>query len=261
MAPAGTAGAPTRRRRRGLERREVPALIGWAALAAAVIEWFPWLGPLAYPFRLLLTLVHELSHGLAALLTGGEFLRLVTFADGSGLAYTAGGWRLVVIPAGYLGAAAFGAALILVGASPRAARWTLGVVGAAIALLALRYGAPSLLTDQALGGLLATVTGCGLGAFFVLLAIYAGPRWVVFVIHLVAIETVLAALSDLWTLLGVYGDTRTDARSMAEVTFVPALVWALVWALAAAAIVLLAIRRAWFSSARASRPAIDAARR
>ena len=49
------------------------------------------------------TLVHELSHGLAALLTGGRFVQFTITPDASGLATSAGGWRWLIIPAGYLG--------------------------------------------------------------------------------------------------------------------------------------------------------------
>ncbi len=199
----------------GLTRRETAGLIGLAALTAALVAWLPWLGPLAYPFRLLLTLVHELSHGLAALATGGEFRSFVVFPDGSGLATTAGGWRPAVIPAGYLGGAIFGAALILLGPSHRASRWSLGAVGLAIALLSLRYGVPSVFSASAWGGLLAVASGVGLGAVFLVLALRARDRWIVFTIHLLAIEAGLEALSDLWTLIGLSGfadEQATDAR-------------------------------------------------
>lgn len=236
----------------GPARREALELIAYAAATAALIAWLPWLGPLAYPFRLLTTLVHELSHGLAALATGGHFQRLVIFPDGAGLAYTAGGWRLFVIPAGYLGSAAFGAGLILLGPSPRASRWALGVVGLAVGLLSLRYGLPSLLSEHALGGLLAAVAGSALGLTCIALAVRAGERWVVFALHLLAIEAALAALSDLWTLIGLSGlvtSPATDARSMAAITLLPPLFWALFWALLATALVAGAIRLAWFSAA------------
>ena len=43
-----------------------------------IVLWrIPGLGWLAYPFRLFGTFVHELSHGLAALGTGGSFRRFV----------------------------------------------------------------------------------------------------------------------------------------------------------------------------------------
>jgi hypothetical protein len=205
---------------------------------------------LGYPFRLLLTLVHELSHGLAALITGGSFQRLVVFPDGAGLAYTAGGWRIAVIPAGYLGAAAFGAMLILVGAQPRLSRWALGTIGGLLTVLSLRYGLPSLFSSHALGGLLAIVTGVTVGMLCGFLALRANTRSIVFVLHLLAIQAALAAFSDLWALIGFSGPgsgQATDARSMAEVTLLPALFWSLFWALLAAVLVGIAVRLAWFS--------------
>jgi hypothetical protein len=216
---------------------------------AALLSWVSWLSPVAYPFRLLLTLVHELGHGLTALATGGEFLRFVVFADGSGLAYTAGGWRLLVVPAGYLGAAAFGAALILAARSPRGARAALGLVGAAVALATLRYGVPTLFTAQVAAGALTLVSGLLIGAALVWLAFAAGGGWVVFSVYLLAIEAGLTAFVDLGTLIGLSaaGSGATDARSMAELTGVPAVVWAVVWALAAAVLLGGAIRLAWRS--------------
>lgn len=49
---------------------------------------FAWGRWILYPFRLLTTWVHEMCHGLAAILTGGRIGRLQIFHDGSGLAFT-----------------------------------------------------------------------------------------------------------------------------------------------------------------------------
>ncbi|MBI1878521.1 MAG: M50 family metallopeptidase [Chloroflexi bacterium] len=106
-------------------------LIGLAGLVSLIMAFVPGLGWLDYPFRLLLTMAHELGHGLAALLTGGEFVRFVIFPNGAGLAYTAGGWRWLIVPAGYVGVALFGAALIALGRSHRWSRIAMGVIGAA----------------------------------------------------------------------------------------------------------------------------------
>ena len=194
--------------------------------------------------------MHELAHGLAALATGGGFERLVVAADGSGLAYTHGGWRLVIVPAGYLGAALFAGLLIVLGSSATASRWALAVVGVGTSLLALRYGLPSLLSAESLGGLLAVVTGVGLGVAFVAIALRAKTPWITFTVHLVAIEVGLTALADLGTLVGLSrgtSATATDAVAMAEMTLLPALFWALLWVTVAAAILGAAIRWAWFT--------------
>jgi hypothetical protein len=115
-------------------------LIGLAGVTTLLMAVIPWLDWLDYPFRLLLTIVHELGHGLAALLTGGEFISFVVYPNGAGLATTTGGWRIVVIPAGYLGVAVFGAMLILLGRSHRWARVVMAIIGGLMALLSLRYG-------------------------------------------------------------------------------------------------------------------------
>lgn len=86
--------------------------LGVIALALIVLWQVPWLGSLAYPFRLFGTFVHELSHGLAAIATGGEFQRFSVSPDLSGLAWSAGGIRVVVSSAGYIGSAIFGGVLV-----------------------------------------------------------------------------------------------------------------------------------------------------
>jgi hypothetical protein len=67
---------------------------------------------LLYPFRLVVTFVHEAGHGIAALLTGGRFIEFRVFPNGAGLATTAGGNRFIITQMGYLGAAFFGAILL-----------------------------------------------------------------------------------------------------------------------------------------------------
>lgn len=77
---------------------------------------------LLYPFRLIVTFVHEAGHGIAALLTGGRFIEFRVFPNGAGLATTAGGNRLIITQMGYLGAAFFGAILLFAANRVRSAR-------------------------------------------------------------------------------------------------------------------------------------------
>ena len=217
-----------------------------AALSAVVLGW---LGPLAYPFRLLTTIVHELSHGLVTLLTGGVFLRFVVFPDGAGMAYTAGGIRWLIIPAGYVGAALFGAALITLGRSHQRSRVALGVLGAALALLTLRYGLPTVFSAQFLSGLLTVGTGVGLGALLLVAAWRVGARGSLFLLNLVAFWVGLSALGDLGTLFTVTTvsglSDLSDAHAMARITFLPPAFWALVWVLVSSAALGFALWRTW----------------
>ncbi len=233
---------------REFSNRQMLALIGLAALAAALITWVPVFRLFDYPFRLLLTIVHELSHGLAGILTGGRFQSFVIAPDGSGLAYTSGGWRFLIIPAGYLGVAIFAAVLIIAGRSHRWGRVTLGITGAAMLLLTLCYGRPGTLSLGAvLNSVLTMVMGVVFGALFLRVALKASAGTVVFFLHLIAIKAGFTAFSDLFTVIGLAaaGDRHTDAHSMAELTHLPAVAWGLAWAAMAALLIGGAIWVAW----------------
>lgn len=241
--------------------RQILILIGLAGLAAVLMTAIPWLEPLNYSFRLLITMIHELGHGLAAMLTGGSFIRFVVFPDGAGLAYTAGGWRFLVVPAGYLGVALFGAILIMLGRNHRWSRAAMVVIGLVMILFSLRYGTPSIFTSHPLSGVLTTVSGVFFGGLFLLVALKATDGWIVFLLHFIAIRAGLTAFSDIVTVIGLsvpsLTPARSDAQSMAELTFVPAIAWAVLWAFAAMTLIGGAIWLTWLRPARRSLPVTD----
>jgi Peptidase M50B-like len=233
-----------------VEKRIPP--VGLALLGALGALLLGWLGPLAYPFLLLTTLVHELGHGLTAIATGGSFVRFVVFADGSGQALTAGGMRLLIIPAGYVGVAVVGAALIMLGRNPRTSRMTLKLAGVSLALMTLRYALPTVLSAQFLGGLLTLVAGVGMGALLLIAAWRAGNALALWLLNLIAFHLGLSAFADLWMLFGASaaGAGQTDAASMAALTLIPAPLWAALWALTAAALLGAAVWWTWLRPGR-----------
>ncbi len=67
-------------------------LIAAVAFVVVLIVWqTSTLEGLLYPMRLLVSLIHELGHGLTAILTGGQFLGFEVFPNGAGLARLQGG--------------------------------------------------------------------------------------------------------------------------------------------------------------------------
>jgi hypothetical protein len=204
--------------------------LGLLALAIGLIVLWqvPWLGWLAWPFRLFGTFVHELAHGLAAIATGGEFERFSVHADLSGVAWSAGGLRVVVASAGYVGSAVFGGVLVALharGVPARALLLGLGIVFGLLCLLFVRnlFGI--------LGGLVLT------GAL-----VFAGLRftaaWRDGLLKVLALQLVLDGYNSLFTVwhLSRAGGAHTDAHTMAQLTWVPAPVWVVLWMLASTAI-------------------------
>ncbi|GMN13452.1 M50 family metallopeptidase [Altererythrobacter sp. MTPC7] len=112
-------------------------------LAGAILIVLPLL-PLGnlvlYPFMILSTWFHEMGHGMAAVMVGYDFERLVLFPDGSGVAESYGplrGTRLkeaAISAAGPIGPAIIGSLLIIASAHPRAWKPALFLLAAAIAL-------------------------------------------------------------------------------------------------------------------------------
>ena len=111
-------------------------------LVTVVLYALPELYFVAFPLRLLATLVHEMGHGLAAVLVGGSFVSFEMFSDGSGVAHTAttSQSRLAaafVAAGGLIGPAIAAAASFVVGRKPEYARAFLTVlcVGALASLV------------------------------------------------------------------------------------------------------------------------------
>jgi hypothetical protein len=229
-----------------LNKQESPRtpliLAGVAFGLSLILERVPGLGWLVYAFRLFDTLIHELSHGLVALLTGGRFLHFVITPDSGGMATTAGGWRLLVIPAGYLGTALFGGLLLLLTnrSSPRARRWLALGLGLFFILATVFFARNW------------TAIAVGLLWALALLALANGPPLLQALgLNLLAIQCSLNALDSLGGLVLLNtGPLRrpNDAQSMAALTPLPAAVWAILWSLLALAIFIQCAYLSWRKS-------------
>lgn len=205
-----------------------------------VITYLLWnvdlFSPLAYPFRLFVTYVHEAGHGLAAIITGGQVVEFSVSPDGSGLALTRGGTRAIVIPAGYLGAAAFGAILFYtIHRFTSAVRGISMALGAFIVIFTILYARP----DDG-GAWTAIVIGLLVGGFLAVMGFRASTRTNVLVLSVLAIMTGLNAVLDVTSLIRFadscmmtsVGQVCNDAQAFhTEVAPVlPASMWAMLWA-------------------------------
>src|SRR5919199_6520174 len=76
--------------------------------------------PVLLPFRLFVTMVHETSHALVGVATGGQVLGIQISLNGSGVTLVRGGNLFLTASAGYVGSALFGAGLLLLA---RERRW------------------------------------------------------------------------------------------------------------------------------------------
>ncbi len=100
------------------------SLVG-AALVFVVLPYLPFGYYVQWPFEMLTTYVHELGHGLAALVQGGNFIKLELFVAGGGVATTSGSYggvgRAFVAAGGLLAPACVGSLFIFAGKSRKSA--------------------------------------------------------------------------------------------------------------------------------------------
>jgi hypothetical protein len=191
---------------------------------------------ITYPLNLFVTYIHEAGHSLAAILTGGEVLQFVVSPDGSGLATTRGGAAWLVIPAGYLGAAAFGAALFYaINRFPQIVRSVAVCLGVFLVIFTLLYARP----DEG-GAPTALIVGIVFGFALIGLGLRL-PRWInLLVLNILAVMTSLNAVLDVWYLVGSSDSGRggvvNDAAAFSQrvAPLLPAAVWAFLWVLIAA---------------------------
>jgi hypothetical protein len=208
------------------DQRERVTLLIWIALAS-ILLWQTALGSfLLYPFTILATWFHEMGHGLAAMLTGRGFERLLIFADGSGVAETWGpadGYRLadaLVAASGPLGPAVAGALLIVSARSPTATRTALAVLGIALIVsTAIWVRSPT-------GWLVLPA----LGIAIVALAIWGSRPWQGFVIQLLGVQACISVWKQFGYLFSAGGAVggrlhRSDTGAIADVLLLPFWFW------------------------------------
>jgi hypothetical protein len=190
---------------------------------------------LTYPLRLFVTYVHEISHSLMAIITGGEVIGFTISPDGSGVATTSGGIRALILPAGYLGAAFFGSVLFYLANTIRKPRFLSMLIGGLLVVFTILYARPN--QDGALSALV-------IGLLFGVLLALAGWKLPMqinqLILNVLSIVLALNAVLDLLALIRSTsvvivtgnGIIRNDAAAFTnEVTpIIPPVVWAVIWA-------------------------------
>lgn len=179
---------------------------------------------LAWPFVLFSTLVHELGHGIAAILVGGRFEALLIWSDASGVAtWTALVGRLghaVIAAGGLLGPAIGAAVCFAAGRGPRTARLYLLAMGGCLVLVDLFF----------VRTLFGVVFVALVAAAFILLGFYARPWLVQLATVFIGVQLALSVFSRgdyLFTAVArtSAGEMPSDTAQIAEALWLPFWFW------------------------------------
>lgn len=221
------------------------------AATISIVLWFiPYAAFLTYPFRIFVTFIHEGGHALAALLTGNSVSSLSVAVNASGETYTNSGGlisQVFISSAGYLGAMAFGALLLILIRKTVAARIVLLGSGLYVFALTMIFGLikPMFLLTGLSGIPFTLLAGIIISVGLVLIARFASAKVATFFVSFLAVQCVLNALFDLKELFlfSSSGPTvHTDALNMAQATGIPAIFWTVAWIAFALGILWFAMR-------------------
>ncbi len=175
------------------------------------------------------TFFHELSHGLAALLTGGRIHQIQLAFDTSGSCLTSGGWIPLVLFSGYAGSTLWGS-LIYLSVSARHAKGIALFLGVLVVLVGLLW-----VRDWVTPWILLTIV-----AMFLLAYRYGNRKWTHRFVAFVGLYVLIESLRSPFHLLD--GQHLGDGAGLAKLTYLPEIFWIAVWALFAVALVLLLYR-------------------
>lgn len=187
-------------------------------IAIIIVLWNTWA---VYPLRLLVVFFHELSHGLAALATGGSIVEIQMSAQEGGHCVTRGGSRFLTISAGYLGSLLWGGLILLIATRTKASQIGIEVLGALLLLVTVIWVRP--------------VIGFGFGFGLVTGLVLVASAYLFRPIVHETMMTAIGLTSCMYAVLDIKSDVLdrpeavSDAVLLANETGIPAWAWGVSW--------------------------------
>lgn len=212
---------------------------------AAVVSLFFWHTLPVYPFRLIVTLLHESGHALMAKAVGGKVVSLTISPSEGGLTQSLFPPtlldRMLVSSAGYLGSSVAGALLLVLAGRMRSGRLILWALVGWMVFVVLAW-VPFHPPDAGNAKIVALTGTAGTDGLFTMgfvlviggalgLVAWKAPVWLRrATIVWIATLSCLASLEDIKDLFGLgLGGSSSDADAMQQATHLPAAFWAVVW--------------------------------
>lgn len=222
-----------------LQRRRMLFLAGLGGYL--LVLWLLWPTPVVYPLKLFVVFLHELSHALAAIGTGGRVESITLDWREGGETWARGGNAFLMLSAGYLGSLLWGLALLAIARSrPRWARGAVQALGVLTILVTLVY----------VRGAFGIVFGFLSGVALFLAGRRLRPDGAVILLTALGLTSALYAVLDIRSDIISRPGAPSDAAMLSQLTGVPTLFWGGLWATLAVACCVLMLHRLWLGGGK-----------
>jgi len=203
-----------------------------------LVLWVLWPTIFVYPLKIFVVFLHEFSHALAALATGGQVASITLDPREGGATWVRGGNRFITLSAGYLGSLLWGLLLLAVARyRPRFTRAAVQALGMLTILVTLVY----------VRSIFGVVFGLLFGGALYLAGRRLRPQAAGLVLSALGVTSALYALLDIRSDILMRPGGLSDAAMLAQMTGIPAIAWGLLWGGIALIACGLMLRRIWSS--------------
>lgn len=185
-------------------------------LIIIALLWNTWV---IYPLKLLVVFFHELSHGLAAILTGGEIARIEVVAQQGGVCYTRGGSRFLTLTAGYLGSLIWGGIIFYIASSTKKDKTVMLILGILVEIVTVLY----------LRNSFGFFFGVATGAFMILSAKKLPDTFNDFSLRLIGLTSMVYAPLDIFDDTLARSHLPSDAHMLAQEIGGTTMLWGSIW--------------------------------
>lgn len=172
-----------------------------------------------YPIKLFVVLLHEISHGLAAIFSGGRVISINIDLQLGGATSIEGGNAFIIASAGYLGSLLWGALLFISGYDYKFSLWNTTIISIILLLFAANF------VTGSIGLVLAMI-------FLVIL--FVSPRYFPKKLNAYLLKS-LGLISALYSFIDIKEDILTsdqrqsDALILSQITGINPIIWGLIW--------------------------------
>ncbi|MBN1501225.1 MAG: M50 family metallopeptidase [Spirochaetes bacterium] len=172
-----------------------------------------------FPVKLFVVLLHEISHGIAAVITGGGISSISVTLDEGGMCYTYGGSQFLILSAGYLGSMLWGGLILLLSSRYNFDRQLAGIIGVLLFITGIIY----------VSNFTGKIFTLGFSALLIFSGYKAPDMFNDIILKIFGLTSMLYALIDILSDAVFRTSPESDASRLGELYFGNSIFWGLLW--------------------------------